>query len=116
MLLRLFLKPVGLDAELNSASNGAIFNRGHRTKNVTCLQNTGFSRRFSRYILSGFAILLGLFLKPLGLGAEFHSASNGAIFSRGRRAKRATCPKKQVFQESFQSISCPDSLYYLDYF
>jgi hypothetical protein len=31
---------------------------------------------FSRYCLSGFAVLVGLSLKPLGLGAEFNSASD----------------------------------------
>src|SRR5437870_5537424 len=71
-LLGLFLKPLRLGAEFNSASNGAIFTRGYRTKSATCAQNTGFPRGFSRYFLSGFATLLGLFLKPLELGAEFN--------------------------------------------
>ncbi len=62
ILLGLFLKPIGLGAEYNSASNGAIFSRGHRTKSATCAQNTGFLE-FSRYLLSEFAIVVGLFLK-----------------------------------------------------
>ncbi len=83
ILLGLFLKLLGLGAEFHSASNGGIFNRGHRTKNTTCAQNTGFPREFSRYLLFRLAILLGLFLKSIGLDAEFNSALNGAIFSRG---------------------------------
>ncbi len=74
ILLGLFLKALELSAEFNFASNGAIFSRDHRTKSATCAQNTGFSIGFSRYFLSGFAILLGLFLKPLGIGEELNSA------------------------------------------
>jgi hypothetical protein len=36
-------------------------------------------RYFSKYCLSGFAILVGLSLKPLGLGAEFNAASDGTV-------------------------------------
>jgi hypothetical protein len=77
ILLGLFLKPLELDAELNSASNGAIFTRDHWAKSVTCAQNTGFPWGFSRYLLFRFAMLLGLCLKPLGLDAKFNSESTG---------------------------------------
>jgi hypothetical protein len=86
----LFLKPLGLGAEFNSASDGTIFRRGHRAKTTTSTQNTSVPRGFTRYFLSGFAIQLGLFLKQLGLGAEFNSASNGTIFRRDYRAKTTT--------------------------
>ncbi len=56
---------------------------------------------FERYFLSGFAILLELFLKPLGLGAEFNFASNGTILSQGRRTKTATCAQNQGFSRGF---------------
>ena len=39
--------------------------------------------------MSGFAIRVGLFLKVLGLGAEFDSASNPTSFERGRNGKVA---------------------------
>ena len=42
-----------------------------------------------RYFLSGFPIQLGLFLKVLGLGAEFNSASNPTSFDRSRNGKVA---------------------------
>ncbi len=43
----------------------------------------------SKYFLSGFAMSLELFLKPLRLDLKFNSASNGAIFSRGHRTKNS---------------------------
>ncbi len=89
ILLGLFLKPLGLCVEFNSASNGAIFNRGHGTKSTTCTQNTGFPWEFPRYLLSRFSILLGLLLTPSGLCAEFNSASNDVIFTRDHRPKSA---------------------------
>jgi hypothetical protein len=52
---------------------------------------------FSRYLLSEFAIVVGLFLKSLGLSAEFNSTSNGVIFSRGHRTKSATCAQNTGF-------------------
>ncbi len=51
----------------------------------------------SKYFLSGFATLLGLFLDQLGLGAEFHSASNAAILTRDDRTKSATCAENTGF-------------------
>jgi len=101
ILLGLFLKPLGLCVEFNSALNGAIFNRGHGTKSTTCTQNTGFPWEFSRYLLSRFAILLGLFLKPLELRAEFNSASNGAIFTRYHRPKSAIYDQNTDFHIGF---------------
>jgi hypothetical protein len=76
VLLGLFLKPLGLCVEFHSASIGAIFTRGHQPKSATCAQNTGSPWGFSRYLLSRFAILLALFLKPLGLDAKFNSSPN----------------------------------------
>jgi hypothetical protein len=87
--LGLFLKGLGLGAEFNSASDGIIFRRGHRAKTTTFTPNTSFPRAFSRYSLSGFAIRLGLFLKALGLGAEFNSASNPTTFEQGCNGKLA---------------------------
>jgi hypothetical protein len=52
---------------------------GCRAKRGTCGSNTGFVRYISRYCLSGFAILVGLSLTPLGLGAEFNAASDGTV-------------------------------------
>ncbi len=97
ILLGLLLKPLGLCVEFNSASNSAIFDRGHGTKSTTCTQNTGFPWEFSRYLLFRFAIILGLFLKPLRLCAEFNSASNGPIFTRGHCAKSVTCAQNTGF-------------------
>ncbi len=96
ILLGLFIKAIGLGAKFNSASNGAIFNGGHRTKSTTSTENTSFLR-VSKYLLSRFATLLGLFLKSLGFSAEFNSTSNGAIFSRGHLTKSATCAQNTGF-------------------
>jgi hypothetical protein len=101
ILLGLFLKPLGLCAEFNSASNGAIFTRSHWPKSVTCAQNTGFTWGFSRYLLSRFTILLGLFLKLLELGAKFNSAPNGAIFTRDHRPKSAIYGQNTDFHIGF---------------
>src|SRR5438132_607956 len=40
--LGMTLKVVGIDAELNSLSNGDIFNWGHRAKNRVLIPNTEF--------------------------------------------------------------------------
>jgi hypothetical protein len=56
---------------------------------------------FSKYSLSGFAILPGLFLKSLGLGAEFNSASDGTIFRRGHRAKTTTSTQNTSVPRGF---------------
>jgi hypothetical protein len=97
ILLGLFLKRLGLCAELNSTSNGAIFTRGHWAKSVTCAQNTGCPWRFSRYSLSRFAMLLGLFLKPLGLCAELNSESNGTCFGAVHNRKVALVVQILIF-------------------
>ncbi len=65
------------------------------------MEKTGFSTGFPKYVLFRFAVLLGLFLKPLGLGAEFNSASNGAIFTRVIDQKVPVIRKIQVFQGGF---------------
>jgi len=66
------------------------FSVGVIGKNVlTSTENAAFSTRFSRYFLSGFAMLLGIFLKPLGLGPEFNYASNGTGFEVGHNRKVA---------------------------
>ena len=44
--------------------------------------------QISTYFLSGFAIRLGLFLKVLGLGAEFNSASNSTSLERVHNGKK----------------------------
>jgi hypothetical protein len=53
----------------------------------TTIENTGFPIGFSRYFLSGFAMLLGIFLKPLELGPEFNYASNGTGLDGGHNQK-----------------------------
>ena len=57
--------------------------------------------QISRYLLSGFAIRLGLVLKALGLGAEFNSASNPTTFERGRNGKLAEILEILVFWADF---------------
>jgi hypothetical protein len=64
------------------------------------------SLEVSKYFSYGFAILLGLFLNPLGLGAEFHSALNGAIFTRGNQQKVQFIAKIQTSIMGFQGICC----------
>jgi hypothetical protein len=56
-------------------------------------QKTGFSGEFPKYFLSGFAVLLGLFLKPLGLDAELNSAPNPSGF-RNNPSRIANPDKK----------------------
>jgi hypothetical protein len=97
ILLGLFLNPLGLCAEFNSASNGAIFTRGHWAKSVTCVQNTSFPWGFPRYLLSRFAVLLGLCLKPHGLGAELNSESNGTCFEGAHNGKVALIVQILIF-------------------
>jgi len=70
-----------------------------------------FPYDFSRYLLSGFLILRGLFLKTFGLGAEFNFVSNGAIQTRGHRTKTSASARNTGFPGDFRSITCPDSLY-----
>ncbi len=48
ILLGLILKSLELCAELNSASNGNIFNISHPTKTTACTTDTGFSILFPR--------------------------------------------------------------------
>ncbi len=50
-------------------------------------------------------MLLGLFLKPLGLGVELNLALNGAISSRDHRTKSATSTKNTGFPRGFQVFS-----------
>ena len=58
--------------------------------------------QISRYFLSGFAIGLGLFLKELGLGAEFNSASNPTSFERDHNGKVAQILEKLSFFTDFE--------------
>jgi hypothetical protein len=97
----LFLKPLGLGAEFNSASDGTIFRRGHRAKTTTSTQNTSVPRGFTRYFLFGFAIILGLFLELLGLGTEFNSGSNRSVF-RNNPSIIAN-PDSEYFEKPFEN-------------
>jgi len=58
----------------------------------------------SKYFLSGFAKILGLFLKRLGLCAAFNSASNGAIITRDHWAKSVTCAQNTGFPWGFSKV------------
>ncbi len=115
ILLGLSLKPLGLGADFNSASTAASFEGGHRAKSATSPPNTACPKGFLRYLVAGFAILLGLSLKPLGLGVEFNSASNGASFQGGIGQKVPLVLKIQVFKRVGEGIYWQDSLYYLGY-
>jgi hypothetical protein len=88
ILVGLFLKPLGLGAEFNSVSNPTSFERDPNGKVAKILEILSL-RQISRYFLSGFAIQLGLFLKQLGLGAEFNSASNATGFECDPNGKNA---------------------------
>ena len=46
-----------------------------------------------RYFLSEFSIVVGLFLKALGLGAEFNSASDPTNFKKNDNGKVCLRPK-----------------------
>ncbi len=110
ILVALSLKQLGLGAEFNSASDETNLEGGCRPKRGTCGPNTAFFGNFSRYCQSGFAIIVGLSLKQLGLGAEFNSASDGTNLEGGCRAKTAILQPNTVFSGTFQSTACPDSL------
>ena len=58
--------------------------------------------QISRYFVSGFAKQLGLFLKVLGLGAEFSSASNITSFQRGHNGKVGQILEILSFWKDFQ--------------
>jgi hypothetical protein len=82
---------VVLDAELNSLSNGARFDRGHRHKKRVFAQILGFLLPISdvstifEFFLSRFTQQLVLTLKMVVSDAELNSLSNGTRFSRGHR-------------------------------
>jgi hypothetical protein len=54
------------------------------------------------YFLSGFAILVGLGLKPLGLGAEFNSASDGVNLEGVYRSKKTFIIEILIFRVNFE--------------
>ena len=58
--------------------------------------------QISRYFLSGFAVQLELFLKELGLGAEFNSASNTTSFERVHNGKVAQILEILRFWTNFE--------------
>ena len=90
---------LGLGAELNSASNGALSGGGHRSKSGSWPGNTAFQDPSGGYSPSGFAIPLGLAEIGLGLGAELNSASNGALSGGGHRSKSGSWPGNTAFQD-----------------
>jgi hypothetical protein len=63
------LKVIGMDAELNSLSNGNIFKVGHRAKNRDFTPNTEFFTIFYQSILLIFALRLWMTLKVVVMGA-----------------------------------------------
>jgi hypothetical protein len=76
-VLALYL--VVLRAEFNSVSNGANLTTCCSAENRSFTPNTGSKPGFSRYFLLTFAHGLVLALYLVVLGAEFDSASNGAL-------------------------------------
>ena len=62
-----------------------------------------FGKIFS-YFLSGFAILVGLSLNALGLGAALNSASNTTSFERDRNGKVAQILEILSFWKDFEGF------------
>ena len=56
------------------------------------------------FFASGFAFRLGLALYLVGLYAELNSASNGAIFEWGHRAKNSLIFKIVTFLRTFPKV------------
>jgi hypothetical protein len=108
--LVLTLKMVVLDAELNSLSNGARFDRGHRLKSGSYGEKLVFWPSVYSEILSFLSrFVQGLIftLKMIVLDAELNSLSNGVRFNRGQRQKKKSFPPNTRF---YTSKPCPDSL------
>jgi hypothetical protein len=63
-------------------------------------------RGISKYFLSGLAILLGLLLKPLGLGAELNFAPNPSGFN-GNPTTIANSNSKYLENPLWKSVFWP---------
>ena len=104
-----------LDAELNSLSNGARFDRGHRHKKRVFAQILGFLlsvsdvRTIFEFFLPRFAQRLVLTLKVVVLDAELNSLSNGTRFDRGHRQKKGVFSLILGFSSNSVGKPCPDS-------
>ncbi len=96
-VLVFFLKLVVFDAEFDSLSNDVISDWGHRPKTKGFTQNTGSMGGFTQYFLSGFAWVLGFFLKLVVFDAEFDSLSNGIIFDRRYRTKTGVFTQNTLY-------------------
>src|SRR5205085_2590721 len=101
------LKVIGIDAELNSLSNGGSFKGGHRAKNRVFTSNTGFFTLFYWYILLIFVLRLGMTLKVVGIDAELNSLSASGSFKGSHRAKNRVLTPNTLYSTN---VSCRYSL------
>ena len=83
----LILESVEQYEELNSLSNGNIFNVGHCTETKGLVQNTELLRFSSRYSLLTFSHIPVLILESVEQYEELNSLSNANIFSVGHLTK-----------------------------
>ncbi len=103
ILLGLFLKRLGLDAELNSASNGAISTRGHRRKSATCAQNTGFPRECFKVFAVQIRYTTWVISKTTWVMCRIKFCIERCNFHEGSLSKKChLCPKYRFFSEVFK--------------
>ena len=107
---------LGLGAVFHSASNGANFKWGYRTKIPPNTLKYCFFQRISEYFLSRFAVRVELILNRIELSAEFSAKSNGTSFNGDNRSENLLIPQIVIFIGDFRCISCLDWLYRYDYF